>query len=268
MEAAVAVITDEDEVEVIVQEEELTAEEMEERRQIAFNLEVSIKDAIGRGRAAMWELAKSLYEFNEEHGWTALNYETQGEWLAQPEIGMSKRQYHRLVRIWKEATITWSIPEADVLEIEPSKFEIVLPAIESNKATVVEALEDARSMGVRDLRETYIGPQGTPKHPREEQEDASGATADGTAKPKKDKGPPYVHAAQVFDSWISTGGDKRKALRNWSKFTELHPLFTDVHLINAFANGESLNGEPPTRDQVKEAWNDILGLLRLKLPTE
>jgi hypothetical protein len=264
MEAAVVAVID---------EHELTPEEIEERRDACHELEVSIKDAIGRGRVAMWDLAKSLYVFNEEHGWSALGYETQGEWLAQPEIGMSKRQYHRMVRIWKETVITRAIPEADVIEIEPSKLEIVLPAIESNKTSVLEALEDARSMGVRDLRETYIGPQSapTPLRDDEDDEDASGMDAEGKPKPKKKKeGPAFVHAAQVFDSWVTAGGDKRKAMRNWSKFLELHPLFGAVHLIEAFASGQPANGseEIPTKDEVKLAWDTVLNSLRLSLPTE
>jgi|SRR5215469_1370601 len=249
---------------VMDEEEQLSEEELEVRRENCYQLEVSIKDAIGRGRAAMWELAKSLYEFNEEHGWTALGYDSQGEWLAQPEIGMSKRQFHRMVRIWNQTVVLRAIPEEDVIEIEPSKMEIVLPAIEANKKSVVEALEDARSLGVRDLREAYIGPQGTPQSEHEAQEDATGTDASG----KKKEGPAFFHAAQVFDSWVTTGGDKRKAFRNWTKFLDTHPLFSSVHLIEAFANGEALNGEPPTRDQVRDAWNEIVGALRLKLPTE
>jgi hypothetical protein len=263
MEAAIAPL-DED--------RELTPEEIDERREACYELEVSIKDAIGRGRAAMWDLAKSLYSFNEEHGWSALGYDTQGEWLAQPEIGMSKRQYHRMVRIWKETVITRSIPEADVIEIEPSKLEIVLPAIEANRTSVVEALEDARSMGVRDLRETYIGPQGTPTPIRddEDDEDASGSDAEGKPKKKKPEGPAFVHPAQVFDSWLSTGGDKRKAMRNWTKFTEVHPIYGAVHLINSFAAGEPANGtgEVPSKEEVTEAWSLVLSSLRLSLPTE
>lgn len=262
MEAAV-------EVEVYEEEVELTEEELEARRETCYQLEVSIKDAIGRGREAMWQLAKSLYEFNEEHGWTALGYESQGEWLAQPEIGMSKRNYHRMVRLWNHTVVLRSIPEEDVIEIEPSKMEIVLPSIESNKKTVVEALEDARSLGVRDLREVYIGPQGTPTHPHDEEEDATGADAAGK---KKDSGPAYFHAAQVFDSWVTTGGDKRKALRNWTKFLDTHPIFKSVHLIEAFANGETLDAgegaEPPTREQVTKAWSEIVKSLHMKLPTE
>jgi len=258
-------VTEEEAIVVLDEEEQLSEEELEVRRQNCYDLEVTIKDAIGRGRAAMWELAKSLYEFNEEHGWTALGYDSQGEWLAQPEIGMSKRQFHRMVRIWNQTVVLRSIPEEDVIEIEPSKMEIVLPAIESNKKSVVEALEDARSLGVRDLREAYIGPQGTPTSDHEAEEDATGTDAKGK---KKDSGPPFIQPAAVFDSWVSMGGDKRKALRNWTKFLDTHPLFAAVHLIDAFASGETTNGEPPSRDQVKDAWKEIVSALRLKLPTE
>jgi hypothetical protein len=250
---------------------ELTPEEIAQRRETCHELELTIKDSILHGRQAMWELSKALYQFNEEHGWSALGYETQGEWLAQPEIGISSRQYHRMVRLWKETVITRAIPEEEVAEIEPSKLEIVLPAIEANKTTVVEALEDARSMAVRDLRETYIGAQAALPSTARGEEDASGHTAEDEApkgRKPKDGTPLYVRGAQAFDSWISIGGDRRKAVRGWSRFLDESPLFQAVHLIEAFIQNEALNGDVPDKTQVREAWKVVLRETRLVLPTE
>jgi hypothetical protein len=242
-----------DDVEVLP---ELTDEEREEKIQELNQLDQAIKAAIGQGRAAMWQLAKSLFEFNEEEGWVFLGYESQGEWLAQPEIGMSKRNYHRMVRLYRETVVMRKLPEATMALLEPSKVEIVLPAIESNKVKAAVALEDAETLGVRDLREKYIGPQDTPSPNGKGKE----KDAPKTKKDKKDEGSePWKEFAQAVDSWLDLGGRKDKAVRSWNKLLELHPVFQAVTKIEACLEGVA------DKDEAKEAWAELVRSLGLDL---
>lgn len=100
-------------------------------------------------------VAEIAYELHEQRAWELLGYDTLNAWLAEPERGLQRRQFFRLVELWREYVVVRGVG-ADTLEgIEVSKAMEVLPAIKAGKVSIEEALEDARSMGFRDLRETY-----------------------------------------------------------------------------------------------------------------
>jgi hypothetical protein len=109
------------------------------------------------GRAAAWDLARALYEFDEQSGWTALGYETLTEYLADPEVAQSRRSYYRMVRLWEKMVVHRRLPEKRMAALDPSKVDMVIPAIESGKVKMKEALDDVESLGSRDLREKYFG---------------------------------------------------------------------------------------------------------------
>lgn len=260
---------------------ELSAEEIQARRDECYALEQVIKGSIQLGRQAMWDLAKALYEFNEANGWTALGYSSQGEWLAQPEVDMTKRTFHRYVRAYTETVVRREIPMETMETLDQSKIDIVLPAIESAKVTVDEAFEDVRSLGARDLREKYIGPQAPPKKRGEGEPDASGTdstgkttTTDSEASKASEhvKGTvvvddgeePYFQAGAAVDSWMDMGGDKRKAVRGWAKFRSTHPVLVAVDEINSVIQGEEYNGSTLSKEDAKMAWHTLCSALGLE----
>jgi hypothetical protein len=262
------------EVVVIVEEEDgsldiefLSEEERAQARELAHQLEVVIKDAIDRGREAYWDLAAALYEFNERAGWALLAYETQGDWLAQPEIGMSSRTYFRMVRLYRETVILRELPAERVKELDPSKVEIVLPAVASGEKTIDEALGDAESVGQRDLREMYIGPQGAPRRRREGKADATGRTATGeSARDNGQPDPAYLKPALGFDSWATLGGRKDKARRDWGKLKAAHPVFLAIALIEAYLeDAEGPGGEAIEKPDVRAAWGELAVALDVDL---
>lgn len=251
---------------------------------MCFQLEAEIKSYIGQGRQAMWELARAMYEFNEESGWTALNYENQSEWLAQPEIGMTRTQFFRLVRKYRELVVRRELPAESLVELEPSKVDIVLPAIEEGRVTVEEALEDAKSMGARDLREHYNGlapvrdkkPKGGADDDDDDDDDVIDGTAhevDPDAQPEtasrvKDKETAernkerdtMMHSAGMVSSWFELGGDRRKAKRNWPKVRELHPFFRAMQTVEDYLEG---GDTAPEKLDAARAWvlvENTLGL--------
>jgi predicted RNase H-like HicB family nuclease len=151
---------------MVVNSADLTPEEAEERKKKAFGLHVDVRDALSQGRAALWETARALYEFDEMHGWTALGYDRIGDWLADPEISITKSQFYRLTGVWRELVVIRKVDTTSVRELEPSKVDIVLPAVRSGRVKLDEALEDTKSMGARDLREEYISRPDRPSVPQ------------------------------------------------------------------------------------------------------
>lgn len=134
---------------------ELSKAEADELRRQAFDLERKIKARVQATHAAWWSLAEALYEFHELLGWMLLGYETLGEFLAQPEIGMSRRSFFRAVEMWRDLHIVRRVPARALSELEPSKVREVKPAIMRGHVKPEDALADAKELGYRDVVEKY-----------------------------------------------------------------------------------------------------------------
>jgi hypothetical protein len=136
---------------------ELTPEEAQERREESFALDQEVKAALADGRAAMWRLAKAIYEFDELACWSALGYESLAHWLADPEVGLRKTQFYALRSRWEQLHVLRKVGEEELKELPPSKVDVVLPAIRAGTVKLEQALGDAKAMGFRDLRSVYRG---------------------------------------------------------------------------------------------------------------
>src|SRR5689334_16689551 len=120
-------------------------------------LDRQIVEGIQMINTAWQMLAGLLYDFNEQRGWELLGYE-QGQaglntWLAEPDRGMQRRHYFRLIEMHRELVVARGVGADTLGGIEVSKAIEVLPAIKAGRVSVEEALADAREMGWRDLRE-------------------------------------------------------------------------------------------------------------------
>jgi hypothetical protein len=140
----------------VVKARELSPEEAEVRAADCFRLDQEIKANLRAGRESMWDVARSLYEFDAMSGWTGLGFDSLGDWLADPELGMSRAHFYKLVGVYHEMAILRKIDESRLKQIEPVKVQIVLPAIKSGRVQVGDALDDAQALGRRDLRERYF----------------------------------------------------------------------------------------------------------------
>lgn len=134
----------------------LSPEEAEERAEHCFKLEETIKSGLRAGREAMWDVAAALHEFDEENGFTALGHDSLGDWLADPEVAMSRATYFRMVQAYRETVIQRQIPEQTVKSIDYTKVQIVLPAVKAGRVKINDALDDAKELGARDLRTRYM----------------------------------------------------------------------------------------------------------------
>lgn len=129
--------------------------------QVAFGVEVRIKQAMHDGRDALWRLAEALYEFDEMRGWEALGHDNKEQWLADADVTLAKGTYHRLVRTWRKLVVERQIDAGRLRLLDQSKVAIVTDAIVKNDTTVDEALSDVEALAARDLREKYYGPRPT-----------------------------------------------------------------------------------------------------------
>jgi hypothetical protein len=120
-----------------------------------FEVEQRIKDAFAQGRAAMWDAAKAMHEFDQENGWTALGYEKLGDWLADPGIQMTRATYYRWVGTYRKL-LQRKVDESELRELDVSKVDIVLGAVEAGRVELDDALADVKELGARDLRDRYI----------------------------------------------------------------------------------------------------------------
>lgn len=140
---------------VVPQARELTAEEREQRALECSLLDNRIKSALAAGREALWDLAQALYEFREASAWTALGYESLGEYLADPDVTLTWPTFDRLVQGWRELVINRAVDSSTLRNLHPTKVQIALPALTSGRATLEEVVSDVQVLGARDMREKY-----------------------------------------------------------------------------------------------------------------
>ena len=133
--------------------------DMQQKREESAALDLQIRTVLSGTRELGWELAKACYEFEEISGWHAMDCDSRNEWLASPEIGMRYQTYMRLVRCYRGTVVERKVDFSSMKRIDPSKVDIVLPALNSGRVTLDDALGDAEALAQRDLREKYIGPQ-------------------------------------------------------------------------------------------------------------
>jgi hypothetical protein len=139
---------------------ELSKEEYDQWVTTAFSDQLVIKEGLLEARAGLWKSAEALSRFSETSGWLALGYETVGEWLADPDITLTRATYFRMLQAWRELHVLRGVAVSTLRQLDLSKTQIVLPALKEGRATLQDALDDIEALGARDLREKYTGIDG------------------------------------------------------------------------------------------------------------
>jgi hypothetical protein len=134
---------------------DLTEEEHQKLVEQVFGYEQAVKAGLQKGREALWQVAEALSKFDADRGWQVLGHDTLTDWLADPEIGMPRSTYYRLVRVWDQFVIAKKVDVPALAQVDPSKVDLVLPALKNGTVTTKKALKDVEALGWRDLREKY-----------------------------------------------------------------------------------------------------------------
>lgn len=121
----------------------------------AHQAEQAIKATIQQMRSTWVQLAEQLHHFSELQMWRALGYRSFEQWLAGPEIDLSRRTVFYLIESWRELVIKQGVKPEDLQRVEVSKAREILPAVRRGHVDVDTALADAETLSRDDLRERY-----------------------------------------------------------------------------------------------------------------
>lgn len=176
---------------------EVEQSELDEMVSSAFQADHAIKQVLSRARTDMWELAARFHDWEESKRWKWLGgYDTLNDWLAEPEIGVSRSLYFDLRKAWEQIVVLRGADVDELRGVDWSKVRLMLPAISSNTVDIESAIEDARALGWRDIREKYCQPKEKaevePEPGAEESDDELDPPIEGRARPVTDEEPVFA----------------------------------------------------------------------------
>jgi hypothetical protein len=127
----------------------------QEKATTAAALERRVKASIAGLRQGWVELAGHLYHFWRINGWEALGHRSVGEWLADPQIGLSRSTAYRFKEAYRELVVHRGIDPERLGQIDMTKIVATLPAVRREQVEPERAIADAEALTWRDLQERY-----------------------------------------------------------------------------------------------------------------
>jgi len=131
----------------------------------AFTLEQKLKAALRITRRSLIDVAEACYGISRGHAYEALGYETLAEFLAQPDIGMSRSEFFTAAKVHEVFVLEHGIDPERLADASLTKLDVVLPKVAAGEVDAEEALGDAATQGLRDLRDGYRGEQSGDRTP-------------------------------------------------------------------------------------------------------
>jgi len=125
--------------------------------QDAFTLEQKLKAALRITRRSLIDVAEACYGISRNHAYEALGYDTLAEFLAQPEIGMSRSEFFTAAKVHEVFVLEHGIDPERLADASLTKLDVVLPKVAAGEVEAEQALGDAATQGLRDLRDGYRG---------------------------------------------------------------------------------------------------------------
>ena len=116
-------------------------------------------EGLNATRLALSVVCQACHELSRDKSWTELGYESLAEFLASPEITLTRTQFFSMAQIWERYVLDGGVDPRDLAVAHPSKLAIPLRALGANEVSVAEALADVKTLGARDLREKYELPR-------------------------------------------------------------------------------------------------------------
>lgn len=178
---------------------DLTPGEQKARAEAAYDVDQRLKSALAAGREAAWEVAEACADFADSQGYLDLGFDSLNEYLGDPDIGISRSFFQKLVRIARFARTRQLVDEFRTLEL--TKVSVVLPAMQSGQVPAEQAISDVRSLSRSDLVEAYIGPRERNLDPLPEPE----------PEPESDDDAPTPASPEVVDGEVVEKGPQGAA---------------------------------------------------------
>lgn len=123
----------------------------------AYELEKRLKAALQLTRRSIIAVCEACYEISRNHAYESLGYETLTEFLAQPDIGMSRSEFFTAAKVHDVFVREHGIEPDRLADAGLAKLAVVLPKVAAGEVEVETAIDDASTQGLRDLRESYRG---------------------------------------------------------------------------------------------------------------
>jgi len=123
----------------------------------------------------LWLLAQTLKEIRDKKIYKLLDCSSFNEFIASPEIGLSRSAVYALIRRFELYSVRLQIPEATLISIDHSKLDIIAPVVEKDPARWIG---EAANLSSRDLINETRQEQG-----REEMKVLATPPEDGAVEP-------------------------------------------------------------------------------------
>lgn len=121
----------------------------------AFGAHKRVAAAVRTVRVAWVDLARELHGFHAGRLWEALGLDSFESWLAQPEIGLSRRWVYQLIQVWQELILDAGVKPNQLEDVEVSKLIVALPAVRRKQVTPARVLADAATLTRGDMLQMY-----------------------------------------------------------------------------------------------------------------
>lgn len=151
----------------------LTPEEQEDLATRAHETEAKIVKACQGIRTMGISLAKNLFEFNEEQMWRVLGYDSLNQFLAGPDIGLSKGHVMKLTRVYRELVVDRGVEMKELVGVDLEKVQFALPALKAGEVAPLDVISDARALNREDMQVHYQRGRDAPLAAEEEPERAT-----------------------------------------------------------------------------------------------
>lgn len=124
----------------------------------ALEIEGKVKEGIQAARTVWVALAAFLSEFHEQKLWIDRGHDTFDSWLADPEVDLGRSMAYALIqnyRFFSTYEIYADLDLQDLANYEPTKLQVVIPALKSGAVDIEAALADVETLSRSDLKEKY-----------------------------------------------------------------------------------------------------------------
>lgn len=125
--------------------------------EVGFSSHEKLVRALTGTRLALTAVCEACYEVRRDRSYSSLGYSTLEEYLASPEISMSRSEFFLAAKIHEEFILEQGVEPERLAVASPSKLDVVLPKVASGEVDVEKALDDVEALGVKDLRALYRG---------------------------------------------------------------------------------------------------------------
>jgi hypothetical protein len=122
-------------------------------------LDAAVREQLAAKQHRWVPLAASLHAFHDAQAWKMCeDTPTFSAWLGQPDIAMSYRTAKDMIDAWEVFVADHATPVDLLLQTNPSKLAVVLPAVRDGSVPADRAVADAIALSRTDLRELYRNP--------------------------------------------------------------------------------------------------------------